>query len=477
MGVSNEGLPPAFLAELGSSLDEGALLTDPVRIAPYLTDFWSLSTGASHLVVRPREVAQVQAVLRACAGHLVPVVTQSGNTGLVGGNIPDGSGRQVVLNLERMNRIREVASSGDYLVAEAGCILQDVQQAADRADRLFPLSLGAEGSCRIGGNIATNAGGINVLRYGMTRRLVLGLEVVLADGTLWQGLRALPKDNTGYDLKQVFIGSEGTLGIITAATLALAPKPRERHDVWLAIETPEAGLELLALFRNRLGETISAFELIADPGVEAAEQAFGARIVEGRHPWHVLVTVAWSFREGLLGHLEGLLEEAMAAELVVDGTIAQNDAQRAVMWKLREGQSEAMTRKGSVWRSDVAVATWQIPELIRRCDEVLPKVRPGIVVFPFGHLGDGNLHVNVLAPAPDRLTAEDRARIQDALFEVVASMGGSFSAEHGIGRWKRPALERLKDPVELALMAKMKGALDPMNLLNPGVITGPAPLP
>ena len=250
----------------------------------------------------------------------------------------------------------------------------------------------------------------------------------------------MPKDNTGYDMKQVFIGSEGTLGVITAATLALVPRPRERHDLWLAIETPQAGVELLALFRSRLGETISAFELIADAGVEAAEAAFGARIVEGRHPWHLLVTVAWSFAEGLMAHLEAVLEEAMEAGLVRDGTIARNNAQRAVMWKLREGQSEAMTRKGSVWRSDVAVATDRIPELVQRCDEVLPKVRPGIVVFPFGHLGDGNLHVNVLAPSPDRLSAGDRARIQDALFQVVAEMGGrsppSTASAAGSGqRW------------------------------------------
>jgi FAD/FMN-containing dehydrogenase len=467
------GLPLGFVEEVKAGLDGPALLTEPAAIAPYLTDFWHLSTGASPLVARPGDVAGVQAVVRACARHGVPLVTQSGNTGLVGGSIPDGSGRQVVLNLERLNRIREVAASGEHLVAEAGCVLQDVQAAASAADRLFPLSLGAEGSCRIGGNVATNAGGINVLRYGMTRRLVLGLEVVLADGTLWQGLRALPKDNTGYDMKQLFIGSEGTLGVITAASLALVPRPRERHDLWLAIETPEAGLELLKLFRSRMGETISAFELIADAGIEAAEAAFGARVLEGRHPWHLLVTVAWSFAEGLMAHLEAVLEEAMAAGLVLDGTIAQNDTQRAVMWKLREGQSEAMTRKGSVWRSDVAVATDRIPELVRRCAELLPEVRPGIVVFPFGHLGDGNLHVNVLAPSPDRLSAEDRTRIQDALFGLVAAMGGSFSAEHGIGRWKRAALERLKDPVERLLMAKLKGAFDPQNILNPGVIAEP----
>jgi FAD/FMN-containing dehydrogenase len=466
-----EALPPAFLAELAGALDDAALLTDPEAIAPFLTDFWHLATGRSSLVIRPKDVAGVQATLRACARHVVPVVTQSGNTGLVGGNIPDKSGRQVVLNLQRLNRIRSVAE--DHLVAEAGCILQDVQQAADRVDRLFPLSLGAEGSCRIGGNVATNAGGINVLRYGMTRRLVLGLEVVLADGTLWHGLRSLPKDNTGYDLKQLFIGSEGTLGVVTAAALSLASKPRERHDVWLAVESPEAAVALFGLFRRQLGETIIAFELIADAGVAAAEEAFGTRVVPDRHPWHVLATVAWSFAEGLLGHLEVLLEEAMAGDLVRDGTIAQNDLQRAAMWQLREGQSEAMSRKGSVWRSDVAVATERIPELIRRCDEVLPAVRPGIVIFPFGHLGDGNLHVNVLAAAPDRLSTDDRARIQDGLFQVVAAMGGSFSAEHGIGRWKRLALETFKDPVELALMAKLKGALDPMNILNPGVIAEP----
>jgi len=471
------GLPAELVAELRGALDDLALLTEPEHVAPYLTDFWHLSTGSSPLVARPADPAGVQAVVRACRRHRVPIVTQSGNTGLVGGNIPDSSGRQLVLNLERLNRIRSVSPSGDHLVAEAGCVLAEVQAAAERIDRLFPLSLGAEGSCRIGGNVATNAGGINVLRYGMTRRLVLGLEVVLADGTLWNGLRALPKDNTGYDLKQVFIGSEGTLGIVTAATLALSPRPRERHDLWLAVATPAAAVELLQLFRSRLGDTISAFELIADPGVEAAEAAFGIRLVEGRHPWHVLATVAWSFPDGLMAHVEAVLEAAMEQGLVLDGTIAQNDAQRAQMWQVREGQSEAMTRTGSVWRSDVAVATDRIPELIERCEAILPRVRPGIVLFPFGHLGDGNLHVNVLARAPDRLGPEDRTRLQDALFDIVAAMDGSFSAEHGIGRWKRGALDRLKDPVERLLMARLKRALDPDGILNPGVITDPELVP
>ena len=468
-------LPRGFEDELRRVLDEPAIIASPEGIAPYLSDFWHLASGVSPLVLRPGDTGAVQAILRACHAHRVPLVTQSGNTGLVGGNIPDRSGRQVVLNLERLNRIRHVAASGDHLIAEAGCILHDVQASAQAAGRLFPLSLGAEGSCRIGGNIATNAGGINVLRYGMTRRLVLGLEVVLADGTLWRGLRSLPKDNTGYDLKQLFIGSEGTLGVITAACLALAPQPRERHDLWLAIDTPKAGLELLRLFQAGLGETISAFELIADAGVEAAEQAFCTKIVQGRHPWHVLATVAWSFQEGLMERLEAILADAMETGLVQDGAIAQNDAQRQAMWQIREGQSEAMTRLGAVWRSDVAVAIDRIPELIDRCALALPARKPGIVVFPFGHLGDGNLHVNVLAPAPDSLSPDDRASLQDALFDIVADMGGSFSAEHGIGRWKKPSLDRLKDPAELALMASLKTALDPLNILNPGVIAAPAP--
>ena len=467
-------LPGGFLDDLRGVLDGPAIVDDAAALAPYLVDFWHLAKGSSPLVLRPKDPSAVQAILRACSVHRVPVVTQSGNTGLVGGNIPDASGRQVVLNLERLNRIRTVAPSGEHLVAEAGCVLTDVQSAALAAGRLFPLSLGAEGSCRIGGNVATNAGGINVLRYGMTRRLVLGLEVVLADGTLWQGLRALPKDNTGYDLKQLFIGSEGTLGIVTAACLALSPLPKERHDLWLAVASPRAGLEVLHLFRERLGETISAFELLADAGVAAAEATFGTKLVDGRPPWHVLATVAWTFEDGLLAHLEAVLAEAMEQGLVEDGTIAQNETQRAKMWQVREGQSEAMTRMGAVWRSDVAVATDRIPELIERCAEILPAVRPGIVLFPFGHLGDGNLHVNVLAPAPDGLSLDDRTRLQDALFDVVAAMGGSFSAEHGIGRWKKAALDRLKDPVELALMARLKTALDPENILNPGVITAPS---
>ena len=467
-----------FAAQLRAAIGAGAVLEGDDATAPYVTDFWRLSTGRTPLVARPTDTAGVQAVMRLCHAAGVPVIPQAGNTGLAGGGVPDRSNTAIVLSVEGLNRIRAVSAKGGYLVAEAGCILHDLHEAAEGVDRLLPLSLGAEGSCRIGGNVSTNAGGNNVLRYGMARRMVLGLEVVLADGTLLPGLRTLPKDNRGYDLKQLFIGAEGTLGIVTAVALQLSPRPRERLDVWFAVERPERALDLLDLFRDRMGETISAFELVSGVGVTAGEQVFGTKILAEAHPWHVLATVAWSFESGLAEKLDTVIEAAFEQGLAVDGTIAQNEAQRLAMWRVREQQSEAMTRShGPVWRADVSVPIDRVPELIAACERIVPTIREDIVLFPFGHVGDGNLHVNATAAAPSALTPDDRQRLQDAVFEIVASLDGSFSAEHGVGRWKRQALGRYKDPAELALMRQLKRTLDPQGLLNPGVIFEPEATP
>ena len=462
----------ALRRALEPHLDAAAVLTDPDETERYGIDFWRQNRGTTPLVLRPRTTEDVAAIVREAAARGVGLVAQSGNTGLVAGGIPDASGDLVLLSLERMAEIRHIDPNGGHLVAEAGCILADVQAAADAAGRLFPLSLGAEGSCRIGGNIATNAGGSNVLRYGMTRGLVLGLEVVLPDGRVWNGLRALPKDNTGYDLKQLFIGAEGTLGIVTAAVLKLVAKPKERQTLWLGIESPAAALELLALFQDQLGELISSFELIAGFGVEAADQhlAGGKRPLAEPHPWHLLIEVAWSLAEGLEGPVERALEAAFESGLIQDGTIAQNEAQRQAMWHIREGQSEAVSQIGWVLRSDIAVATADLPAFLQKAEAHFSASAPDIPLFPFGHVGDGNLHVNFCLPRDEARLAELKPRLAAELAELVASFGGSFSAEHGVGRLKRPEFLRYKDPLELELMRRLKACLDPNNVMNPGVI-------
>jgi FAD/FMN-containing dehydrogenase len=362
----------------------------------------------------------------------------------------------------------------DTITAEAGCVLEAVQNAAAEVGRLFPLSLGAQGSCQIGGNMASNAGGVNVLRYGMARALVLGLEVVLADGRIWDGLRSLRKDNTGYDLKQLFIGAEGTLGVITAAVLRLVPRPRELQTAWLAVPSPQAAVELLALFRERLGETVSSFELLAGGCVELVLQYLpGARAPLARPaPWYVLAEVAWSLAEGLGAQLEQVLEEAMRRGLIQDGAIAASEAQRKALWALRENPTEAMAHEGVVLRHDIAVPVSRVPDLIERAATELERAVPGVRIMPFGHVGDGNIHYNLLQPrdmAGEAFYAR-RDEVQRMVFDVVEALGGSISAEHGIGRLKRAELAVRKSPVELALMRQLKATLDPKGILNPGAV-------
>ena len=463
-------LPPGFVEACAAVVGEANLATDPAAIEPYVTDFWRQHQGRTPLVVRPGSTAEVAALVRLAAGARVPLVPQSGNTGLVWGGIPDASGRQVVLSLQRLARIRHVGPAGDHLVAEAGCVLADVQAAAAAAGRLFPLSLGAEGSCRIGGNVSTNAGGLNVLRYGMTRDLVLGLEVVLADGRVWDGLTPLRKDNTGYDLKQLFVGAEGTLGIVTAAALRLFPEPRERVTLWLGIASPRVAVELLRRFQTGLGELISSFELLTSFGVEAAATHLPGvrRPLSQDHPWHLLIELAWTFGEGLRERAEAVLADAIEAGLVADGTIAESEAQRAMLWRIREGQSEATRGMGFIVRSDVTVAIADLPVLIERVRLWVEAEVPEVRLIPFGHVGDGNLHFNFVAP-PEEV---DRLKpvLLDRLYDEVTRLGGSISAEHGIGRLKRGQLATRKPALDLELMRRLKRALDPDDILNPGVI-------
>jgi FAD/FMN-containing dehydrogenase len=463
-------LSPAFAQACREALGPEGVVTDPDEIEPYVTDFWRQYFGRTSLVLRPATTGQVARVVTLAAEHGAALVPQSGNTGLVRGGIPDPGGEQVLLSLQRLNRIRHLAPAGDHLVAEAGCVLADVQQAAAGIGRLFPLSLGAEGSCRIGGNLSTNAGGVNVLRYGMTRDLVLGLEVVLADGRVWNGLSALRKDNTGYDLKQLFIGAEGTLGIITAAALRLFAAPRERVTLWLGIDSPTTATELLRLFQSELGELISSFELLTSFGVEAAATHLPGvrRPLAERHPWHLLIELAWSFPEGLRDRAETVLGEALEQGLVADGTIAESEAQRAMMWRIREGQSEATRHMGFIVRTDVTVAISDLPVLIQRMADWVGDTAPDVALIPFGHVGDGNLHFNFVTPPAE--VERLRPILLDRLYDEVTALGGSISAEHGIGRLKRAALHAHKPELDLELMRRIKSALDPSGILNPDVI-------
>ncbi|HEX6144442.1 MAG TPA: FAD-binding oxidoreductase [Geminicoccaceae bacterium] len=475
------GVPAGFLEEVDRAVGRRGWTRDEDRLAPHLVETWGAARGRSPLLVRPGSTLEVAAVLALCDRHRVPVVPQGGNTGLVGAGVPDLSGRLVVLSLGRLNRIRAVDALNDTLTAEAGCVLQAVQEAAAEVNRLFPLSLGAQGSCQIGGNLSSNAGGVNVLRYGMARSLVLGLEVVLADGRVWDGLRALRKDNTGYDLKQLFIGAEGTLGVITAAVLRLLPRPREQRTALLAIPSPTAAVQLLALFRERLGETVSSFEIMAGGCVDLVLAYLpGARLPLGRRaPWYVLAEVAWSFEDGLVERLEAVLADAMESGLVEDGAIAASEAQRAEIWALRENPTEAMAREGAVLRHDVAVPVSRVPDLIGAGADTFAALIPGVRILPFGHVGDGNIHYNLLQPegmTPDAFRAR-KDEVQARVFDLVEGLGGSISAEHGIGRLKRDEMTRRKHPVELDLMHRLKAALDPHDILNPGaVLEAPAPL-
>ncbi len=453
------------------------VLSDPEAMAPYLTDWRGRYTGNALAVVRPADTAQVAAVVRACAEAGLAIVPQGGNTGLCGGATPLQTGRSVVVSLSRLSRIRAVDPANDTLVAEAGCTLAAVQEAAAAADRLFPLSLASEGSCEIGGNLSTNAGGVHVLRYGNTRELALGLEVVLPDGRVWDGLRALRKDNTGYDLKQLFIGAEGTLGIITAAVLKLFPRPRTRAVAWVAVAGPEAAVALLSRLRERCGDRVSAFELVGRSALELVLRHIpGARAPLGGEPeWTVLVELADTAEDAdLEAVLERELGAALEAGLALDAAVAANLAQVQALWALRENISEAQRIEGISIKHDVSVPVSRIPEFLARAGEALRARWPEVRIVAFGHIGDGNLHYNLSRP-----DAQDNARfiattpeVNRVVHDLVDELGGSISAEHGLGQLKREEIKRYKSPIELELMATVKAALDPRGLMNPGKVIG-----
>ena len=450
-----------FLGSLAAIVGENNVLTGESDTAPYTTDWRRQYRGAAVGVVRPATAAEVSGVVRLCAEARVAIVPQGGNTGLSGASVPTGKQREIVLSLARMNRIRELDTLNDTLTAEAGCVLADIQRAAGDAGRLFALSLGAEGSCQIGGNLSTNAGGVNVLRYGNTRDQVLGIEAVLPDGRVWHGLRGLRKDNSGYDLKQLFIGAEGTLGVITAAVLKLHPQPTASATAWVAVESPQRAVELLSHVRNTCGNRLTAFELLSRT---CANAVFSHR-TEIRDPlpsgsWHVLVELADS---GTGDALNQLLERALDTGLAANAVVAKNDSESRALWSIRHAVPEAQFANV---KHDISVAISKVPEFIERAGAALKAAFPGAPIYCFGHVGDGNLHYNV----GDATLLARRDEVNRIVYDAVAALEGSISAEHGLGQLKREEITRHKDPLELELMRAVKQALDPQGLMNPGKV-------
>jgi FAD/FMN-containing dehydrogenase len=462
----------AALERIKSVVGPRGWIDDPNEEEPYLTEARRLWRGATRLVVRPASTAEVAEVVRICAETKLAVVPQGGNTGLVAGGVPPEDHDNIVLALGRMNRIRAVDSVNFTMTVEAGCILAQLQEAAAEADRLFPLSLGAEGSCQIGGNLSTNAGGIAVLRYGNARELTLGIEVVLPDGRVWDGLRGLRKDNTGYDLKQLFIGGEGTLGIITAATVKLFPRPRETDTAFLALNKVEDVMDLFARARAATADQLTAFELIPRAALDLALVHIPGTIdpLAARHPWYVLLEMSSSQTEsGLRGLLERLLATALEEGLIADGVIAESGAQAKELWHIREAIVEAQLYSGSI-KHDVAVPVSRVADFIIRATAGVCERLPGIRPMAFGHIGDGNIHFNLNQP-DGADTAAYLARWQefnDIVHGIVRDLHGSISAEHGVGRLKRDEITHYKSPVEIELMRRVKLALDPDNIMNPG---------
>lgn len=429
--------------------------------------------GRALAVVRPGSTEQVAAVVKACAAHGVPLVTQGGNTGLVGGSVPDASGTQVLLSLTRLNRVREVDAANLTMTVDAGCILQTVQETADAAGLMFPLSLAAEGSCTIGGNLACNAGGTQVVRYGNARDLCLGLEVVTSAGDVWDGLAGLRKDNTGYDLRDLFIGSEGTLGIITAATLKLYPRPAAVMTALATVPSMEAAVALLQVAQSRLGSGLTGFEVMNGFSLQLVRKHFPhLRQPLPAAEWTVLLEQSDTEGEAHARSLfEGLLEAALESGTITDAAVAETIDQSHAMWHLRESIPLAQAEEGLNVKHDISLPISRIPEFVQRTDAALTARWPGLRLVNFGHLGDGNLHYNVQAPAGGSAAdflREHEAAVNTVVYDAVTAHEGSISAEHGIGTLKREELVRRKSPVALGLMRAVKQALDPHGLMNPG---------
>ena len=460
------------LAKIKKVVGDKGWLADPADIEPYLHDWLKILEGSCQMVVRPATTEQVAQVVRICHDARIPITPQGGNTGMVGGAVPFGG---IILTTDRLNNIRELDADNATLIVEAGCLLADVQAAAANAGFLFPLTLASEGSCSIGGNIATNAGGNNTVRYGNTREQVLGLEVVMPDGRVWEGLRGLRKDNTGYDLKQLFMGAEGTLGIITAAVLSLVPAPRDRVTAMATAESWDALLRLFRMMRVRLSGSLVAFEVFTDLGlkitVDHIEDAYDP--FKDSHPLYALMEAAcYDDEVAVREAVEAGLAEAFEDGIVTDAVLAESSQQAANLWKVREGLPEAQSIEATVIKHDVSVPISRVPEYVLKGGALVSETIPGARLLPFGHLGDGNLHFNMLQPEDMERDAflALRGDINRNLHDLAITMGGTFSAEHGVGLNKVGDLAHYRSDVEMDLMARVKKAFDPANIMNPGKV-------
>ncbi|MCO5130980.1 MAG: FAD-binding oxidoreductase [Xanthobacteraceae bacterium] len=471
MTIAPSPLAPELIARFKTIVGDNYGVTDQNEIAPYVTEERNLYQGHSPLVLRPDTTAEVAAICKLATETRTALVPQGGNTGLVGGQTPHHG--EVVLSLRRLDKIRDVDTQSNTMTVEAGCVLQNLQRRADEADRLFPLSLGAEGSCTIGGNLSTNAGGTGALAYGVARAMALGLEVVLADGRVLDTLSKLKKDNTGYNLHNLFIGAEGTLGVITAASLKLFPKPRSVDAAFIGLASPAQALKLLAIAQGEAADNLTSFELMAEICIDFTVR-HGPSIrdpLTSRHPWYVLMEIS-SARNDARATLESILTRAFEGGVIDDAAIADTLAQRAAFWTLREVISPAQKPEGGSIKHDVSVPVAAVPAFIAEANAAVVKLLPGCRPVPFGHLGDGNIHYNVSQPVGGDKEAF-LARWHDVnavVFEIVLRMGGSISAEHGIGVMKRDELPEVKDKVAIEVMRGIKALLDPLNIMNPGKV-------
>nr|WP_235890579.1 FAD-binding oxidoreductase [Martelella alba] len=463
---------PALIARFTSIVGKAHVLSDAADLEPYITENRGLYRGRTVLVLKPGSTEEVAAIMKLASETKTPVVPAGGRTGHVGGHVPREAGTDIVLSLERMNRIREIVPSGNFLVCDGGTILADVQKAAEAHDRLFPLSLGSEGSCRIGGNLSTNAGGTAVLSYGNMRALCLGLEVVLPTGEIWNGLRSLKKDNTGYDLRDLFIGAEGTLGIITGAVLKLFPRPRGHQVALAGVSSPESALALFNIATSRCASALTGFEFMARMVV-----GFTVKHTEGvrdplaeQHPWYVLIDVSTpDTQQSADAMVEAVLEEAFEKGVIEDAVIAKSQAEIDQIWHMRNAMSDAQKPEGGSIKHDVSVPVSAIPAFLHEADAAVMKTVPGARICAFGHLGDGNIHYNISQPVgADKAEFMGRwGEVNKVVHAIVLAHGGSISAEHGIGRLKRDELAEIRPEIEMDLMHRIKRAFDPEGIMNP----------
>ncbi len=460
-----------LIAELQSIVGEANLIVDATEVAPYATDWRGRYSGKPLCVVRPKSTEEISAILAACAAANVPLVPQGGNTGLCGGATPIGG--EVLLSLTRMNRVLAADAENNSITVEAGCTLHAVQTAAAAHGRLFPLSIASEGSATIGGNLSTNAGGVQVLRYGSARDLTLGIEVVLADGRIWRDLRALRKDNTGYALKHLFIGAEGTLGVITAATLRLFPLPSNRYVAWVSVPNPAAAIALLASLRAAVGDVVTAFEIISKAALDLVLKHIPAARapLQGEHEWQALIEIS-EYGVVLGEKLQECVAEAITSGDALDATMASSETQAQMLWRLRESISEAQRIEGVSIKHDISVAVSQIPQFIVDAEIALKNQFPDLRIVCFGHIGDGNLHYNLSKAdsVSNQQFIQQSGAATRIVHDLVHSLAGSISAEHGIGQLKRDELKIYKSEIELEMMRNVKQSLDPRGLMNPGKV-------